>query len=48
MSETKTTLPCGCVIETVATGTPSAGTLRSYCDKHNPYKNTAPRVEIIP
>lgn len=47
MSETKTTKPCGCTIQTVASGTPTAGTLNGYCDLHNPYKNTAPKVEVI-
>lgn len=47
MSEIKTTYPCGCSIRTVATGTPAAGTIKSYCDKHNPFKNIAPKVEVI-
>jgi hypothetical protein len=47
MSETKTTYPCGCVIKTIASGTPVAGTLTQYCEAHNPYKNTAPKVEKI-
>lgn len=47
MSEIKKTYPCGCIRETVASGTPMAGTLNSYCAQHNPYKNVAPKVEII-
>lgn len=45
MIETKTTYPCGCAVKTVASGTPTAGTLTQYCDIHNPYKNVAPKIE---
>jgi len=47
MSETKTTYPCGCVVKTTGTGTIYAGTLTSYCEAHNPFKNIAPKVETI-
>ena len=47
MSETKTTYPCGCTSKTVGTGTPMAGNILGYCDAHNPYKNMAPKVEIV-
>lgn len=45
--ETETTYPCGCVEKTVASGTLMAGILTSYCDDHNPYKNIAPKVEVL-
>lgn len=47
MGETKTVYDCGCIVKTVASGTSVAGTIKSYCDAHNPYRNIAPRVDII-
>lgn len=40
--EKKITYSCGCTVTSV-----SSGTLSSYCDKHNPYKNVAPKVEWV-
>lgn len=48
MSETRTTKPCGCVVTTVGTGRPFAGTMTTYCSKHSPFRNIASQVEIIP
>jgi len=47
MSEIETKYPCGCTVRTVSSGTPMAGTLNTYCDTHNPFKNVAPQVKVI-
>lgn len=47
IGETRTTYPCGCVITTVASGTPLRGTITRPCEKHNPYKNLTPKVEQL-